>query len=179
MSEVQPAQTEEQPQQVPEGVPPRRDRLLLGLVAVALLLLVAVGVLGWQVQQSRDVEEARETARAAAQNAVVAVLSYDHRTMADDVAEAERLSTGAFLEQYRSATTGLSEQAEAGQVVVTARVVHASVQDVTDGRVAVLLFVDQTTDRADLEEPRVEQSRVRLTMQREDGRWLVAELESL
>lgn len=149
------------------------------VVVVTLALVVAAVVLALQLRERLQAEQAREDALAVAEGSVVEVLSYDHRRLDADVAEAERLSTGRFLEQYRSATRDLAEQARAGSVVVTARVPSASVQAATPDEVVVLLFVDQTTERADLPEPRVDQNRVRLTMQRVGGRWLVAELDVL
>jgi Mce-associated membrane protein len=151
-------------------------RLLSGLLVA---LLVAAAVLGWQVRGQRSVEQARREALQVAQSTAVAVLSYDHRRLAQDIAEAEELSTGQFLEQYRAATSGLVDQAEAGQVVVTASVQAASVQTAEGDRVEVLLFVDQTTRRLGLEEPRTDQNRVRLTLERVNGRWLLSGLDAL
>jgi Mce-associated membrane protein len=154
----------------------RGVRLLAGLLVV---LLGTAAVLGWQVREQRAVERARGEALQVARSTAVVVLSYDHRRLAEDVAEAEELSTGEFLEQYRAATSGLVDQAEAGQVVVTASVQAASVQDAEADRVEVLLFVDQTTRRQGLEEPRTDQNRVRLTLERVDGRWLLSALDAL
>ena len=149
------------------------------LVLATLALVVAAAVLALEVREQQQVEQAREDALAVAEGSAVEVLSYDHRRLDEDVAEAERLSTGRFLEQYRAATRDLAEQARAGSVVVTARVPSASVQTASADEVVVLLFVDQTTERADLAEPRLDQNRVRLTVQRVGGRWLVAELDVL
>ena len=52
-------------------------------------------------------------------------------------------------------------------------------QSASRDRVEVLLFVDQTTVRTGLEQPRVEQNRVRLTLDDVDGRWLVSGLDAL
>lgn len=163
---------------VPDA-PPGPSRLLLALGALAAVLLLGTGVLAWVVREQRAAEQARDEALEAARLAAVEVLSYDHRRIEEDIEEARRLGTGEFLEQYESATEGLVEQAEAGQVVVRTTVQGASVQEATPERVEVLLFVDQTTTRSGLEEPRVEQNRVRLTLDDVDGRWLVSGLDAL
>ncbi|HWH29955.1 MAG TPA: hypothetical protein VNU26_13535 [Mycobacteriales bacterium] len=169
--------TGDEPAPPPDEVPP--SRLLMSLAAIAAVLLVAAAVLGWVVRQDRTEEQAREDALEAAQLAAVEVLSYDHRRIEEDIEQAERLGTGEFLEQYRAATEGLAGQAAAGEVVVTTTVQGASVQSASRDRVEVLLFVDQTTVRTGLEQPRVEQNRVRLTLDDVDGRWLVSGLDAL
>lgn len=167
----------------PDGEVPaaraRPSRLVLGLAGLAAVLLVAAAVLAWVVRQDRLEEQARDDALEAAERAAVEVLSYDHRRIEQDVEEAERLGTGEFLEQYRAATQGLAEQAGAGEVVVSTTVQGTSVQSASRDRVEVLLFVDQTTRRTGLEQPRVEQNRVRLTLDHVDGRWLVSGLDAL
>lgn len=163
----------------PEERPGRPSRLVVGLAALAAVLVVGAGVLAWTVRGDRAAEQARDDALEAARLAAVEVLSYDHRRIDEDIEEAERLGTGEFLEQYQAATEGLVEQAEAGAVVVRTTVQGASVQSASADRVEVLLFVDQTTTRTGLEEPRVEQNRVRLTLDDVDGRWLVSGLDAL
>lgn len=165
--------------QEPPPAPQRASRLLVALAALAAVLVVGTGVLAWLVRADRAVEQAREDGLEAAQAAAVELLSYDHRRIEEDIEEAERLGTGEFLEQYQAATEGLVEQAESGSVVVRTTVQAASVQSASAERVEVLLFVDQTTTRTDLPEPRVEQNRVRLTLDDVDGRWLVSGLDAL
>ena len=157
----------------------RRGRLLPVLLVLSLVLVAAAGVLAGAVWEQRSVERAREQALEVAQDTAEEVLSYDHRRMADDIAEAEAVSTGRLLEQYRDATEGLVEQAEEGSAVVRADVQTASVESASQDRVSVLLFVDQTTVREGLAEPLTEQNRIRLTLQRVDGRWLASDLDAL
>jgi Mce-associated membrane protein len=48
-----------------------------------------------------------------------------------------------------------------------------------ENRVVVLLFVDQTTTSTRLDGPKVDLNRVRLTMTRTGGEWLVSEVDAL
>lgn len=171
--------TEERPEEGLQEHAGRPSRLVVGLTVLAAVLVVGAGVLAWTVRGDRAAEQARDDALEAARLAAVEVLSYDHRRIGEDIEEAERLGTGEFLEQYQAATEDLVEQAEAGAVVVRTTVQGASVQSASADRVEVLLFVDQTTTRTGLEEPRVEQNRVRLTLDDVDGRWLVSGLDAL
>ena len=152
-------------------------RVLLALVMLALL--VAVGGLAREVRADDAEQRAPRQALAAAEEAARAVLSYDHRTVEEDVTAAQESATGTFLEEYRASTAELAEQAKAGQAVVDARVQAASVVSGGRDRVVVLLFVDQRTTRKDLPEPRVDQARLRLTMEPVDGDWRIARLDAL
>lgn len=151
----------------------------LALLLVALGLLAGAVALGLQVRAHEALERAGQDALAAGEAAAAAVLSYDHRTVDQDVAAAQELATGRFLAEYRATTTDLAEQARSGQAVVTATVHAASVVSAATDRVVVLLFADQTTARKDLPEPRVDQSRLRLVLVPVDGEWRVAELDAL
>ncbi len=63
--------------------------------------------------------------------------------------------------------------------MVTAEVAASSVVRAAENQVVVLLFVDQTTTSTRLEGPKVDLNRVRLTMTRVDGDWLVSEVVAL
>ena len=152
---------------------------LAALVLVLVGLLGAAVVLALQVRADEQLERAERDAVSAAEAAAQAVLSYDHRTIEDDVAEAAEVATGQFREEYTASTSLLAEQAKAGQAVVDARVHASAVVSSDPDRVVVLLFVDQRTTRKDLPEPRLDQNRLRLTMEQVDGRWRVAGLDSL
>ena len=149
------------------------------LLVVLALLLAAAGVLGLLSVQAERTQDALDEAVAVAERAAAAVLSYDHRTVERDVRAARAYATGAFLDEYRSATADLAEQAERGKVVVDARVLSAGVVDGDEDRVVVLVFADQSTTRTDAPEPRLDQVRLRLTMLPVDGGWRIAELDRL
>jgi Mce-associated membrane protein len=46
-------------------------------------------------------------------------------------------------------------------------------------RVVVLLFVNQTTTSTRLDGPKVDLNRVRMTLDRVDGTWLVSDVDAL
>lgn len=149
------------------------------MLVVLVGLLSSVALLGLQVRETAAVQEAQREALAAAEDAVEAVLAYDHRTIDADIEQAQDHATGDFLEEYLASTADLTEQARAGEVLVAARVHAASVVRGTPERVVVLLFADQSTTRKDRAEPRIDQSRLRLVLEPVGGTWRVAELESL
>jgi Mce-associated membrane protein len=158
-----------------------RTRVLLaGLLALTLTALAAFGLLAYRVRAGDQVEAARGQAVAAAQDHAVTILSYDYRHLDADFAAARRTLTGSFAKDYKVTTTTLVRPgAEQYHVVVKAEVAAASVVTAKADQVVVLLFVNQTTTSTRLDGPRVDLNRVRLTLVKVDGRWLVNKVVAL
>jgi Mce-associated membrane protein len=157
--------------------------LTLALAFLCLLAVTAVGVLGWQ-RHVRDVEEkARKEAVSAARVAAGDILGYDYRSVEQSIARAKSETTGAFRKQYESTASELLPQSKQLKAIVQATVGSAAVMSSSSDRVVVLLFVDQATVKqqpgAKTPETRIDQSRVRMTMSRTGGHWLVSELVAL
>jgi Mce-associated membrane protein len=166
-----------------DSPPPRRRPLSWRVGLLALLTLVALlvsAVLGYRVHTARAVEAARAQALRAAVDAAEVVLSYDHRRLDRDVARARRLITGSFEREYtRFVRTAVRPAAERTGAVVKTDVRAASVASASSQRVVLVLFVNQTTTLAKRPEPRVDLTRVRMTMERVGERWLVSQVEAL
>ena len=159
----------------------RASRGLLALLCLAAL--TAVAVLGWQ-RHSRDVvEQARKDAVSAARVAAGDILGYDYRSIEDAIKRARSETTGAFRKEYDETAAELLPQSKQVKAIVQATVGSAAVMSADSDRVVVLLFVDQATVKqqpgAKTPTTRVDQSRVRMTMSRKDGHWLVSELVAL
>lgn len=159
-------------------------------VATAAVLALGVVVLGFvAVGAYLDLGELRErraagdaalvTARAAAPD----LLSYDYRTIEEDLARAGRLTTGQLTAHYRELAETLVGKAKEQRTVQQATVAGAAVEKANADRVEVLLFVNMGTTK---ETPgttearqQVIQNRVRFVMVRQDSGWRVAELSTL
>lgn len=154
--------------------------LLVGLSTLALLLAGFVGYLAWSLSGMNDEAEARLTGRDVAAADVEKILSYDHASFDKGTAEAEKLMTERFRKEYGDTVDLVREDALAKKSVVQAEVVASSVVEADADRVEALLFVNQTTDAEDLDEPRVDLNRVVVTLVPDgDGGWLVDDLEAL
>jgi len=163
------------------GVCDGHPRLLLGLWA-ALLLVVAIGTgaLACQHHVHDQAEQARQQAAAAATAAVPDVLSYNYRTIDDDLARARTHLTGDFAGQFDQLTRQIvAPQAIQGQINTHAEIAASSVVEADADRVVELLFVNQTTQGANLPQPRVDGSRLVLTMQKIHNQWLIQNLEPI
>ena len=158
----------------------RAPRLSLVVLAAVCIAIAAVdGLLLLKVQDQRASNDARGDAVTAAKTAVTEILSYDYRTLDRDIATAKADATGPFLAEYSSTASRLLSQAKQLKAVVQASVASTSVVSASENRVVVLAFVDQATVKAGDKQTRIDQNRVRMAMQRVNGRWLVAELDAL
>jgi Mce-associated membrane protein len=158
----------------------RVDVVLLLAVALVVVLALTAGALVLRARSDDRVEQARTAARAAAERHAVTLLSYDHRHLDKDFAAARKVLTGGFAKDYASTTEKVVRPtAEQVKAVVTAEVASSSVVRAKDNRAVVLLFVDQTTTSTRLEGPRVDLNRVRMTLDRTGGEWLVSAVDAL
>jgi Mce-associated membrane protein len=164
----------------PSGPQRSGTRLLAGLLALTLSALAAFGLVAYRVRNDQRIETARDQAVAAAHDNAETILSYDYRHLDADFAAARATLTGGFARDYKVTTTKLVRPgAEQYHVIVKAEVAAQSVVSGTADQVVVLLFVNQTTTSTRLDGPRVDLNRVRLTLVKVDGRWLVNKVVAL
>ena len=154
---------------------------LVALSVLVLLLAAGVTYLAVDLSSRNAADRAEVTGRDAAVAHVERILSYDHESFDEGTAEAKRLMTDGFAKEYDDTVALVRDDAVARESVVTAEVVAASVVSAAEDRVEALLFVNQTTEASDLEEPRVDLNRVVVTLvpAGEADRWLVEDLDAL
>jgi Mce-associated membrane protein len=126
-----------------------------------------------------NVESDGASALDAAKTAVVPVLSYDYRHMAQSKQQAEAYLTDAYKAEYEKLFALLQQNAPNTRTVVkTNPPVDAGVVRVSPGRVEVLVFVDRPTTNKQHTQPVNYQNYVTLTMQKVGDRWLVDNMET-
>ncbi len=151
------------------------------LVVVALLAAGAVTAAGVLATRPSDADLAAATraARAAAETAVVPVLSYDGADLDASRAAAVRHLTPAYRTEYDQLFDGVVEQnAPRTGTVVQASVVRSGLVRADAERAEVLVMVDQTTTNKTSKEPTVIKYWVTMTMERVDGDWLVGAMRT-
>jgi Mce-associated membrane protein len=156
------------------------------LGGLALVLVVVVAVLGLAVWNVRDVraadrvDETSRTAPAAAERAAAAILSYDYRTLDADEKAAERDMSPAYAKRYADTFARLVKpNATKLHAKVEAEVKGSGVMQAEEDRATVLLFVDQTTtSTANDGQPQFALNRVKMSMVKQDGAWLVDGISS-
>ncbi len=150
--------------------------LAAGLVVAALVGAGFVGVDYWSLR-------ARETARAevldAATRFATRLASYEHDTLDKDLDAVLDHATGDFAEQYRRVGDDLSQLIRENEAVSKGETLAAGVVRADSTEAVVLAFVDQTITNTNNPEPRIDRNRMRLTLRRENDRWLVHNVELL
>ena len=115
-----------------------------------------------------------DAAQAAAEQAIVPVLSYDARDLAGSEARATAVMTSSEQEQYRRLFAVIRQNAPRTGTVVRAQYVASGVVRSGTDQVDVLLFVNQrTTNHQHPKVPVVYKSQVTVTMAKVGGQWLV------
>lgn len=166
----------------------RRDIPLAVVIATAVVtvLLLTVTVVAWlgsdsapesiSTGPSRVDESETRTAQAAAEAAIVPVLSFDYRTLEADAAAARSYMTDDYRAKYDQTFALVSDNAPGTETVVSAEVVASGIVRTGDGRVDVLLFVNRPTTNKQAKEPIVYRDQVTAQMLLVDGEWLVDDL---
>lgn len=149
--------------------------LLLALVAVAGL--VASAVLGTQLRNARAVEDAARAASEAARQFAVTLTSVDSADLDADFAAVLDGATGEFEKMYAESSAQLEQVLIDNRARSEGVVVESGIRSATTTKVEVLLFVDQSVTNTLVPEPRLDRSRVVMTMELVDGRWLASQVD--
>lgn len=155
--------------------------VLLGVLVIVAGVLVPT--MWFNLRDLRDADVAGAEAVAEARKVAPDLLSYDYRTVEEDLARAGAHTTGELTKHYKQLTTSLVSRAKAQKIVQTVAVAGAGVERAEPDRVEVLLFVNTGTvkeipGKAGPQQ-QFTQSRARFVMVRSDSRWRVAELSTL
>lgn len=148
------------------------------LALAALSLALAVGALATGTTVGGGGDADRKAALEAARQRTQALTSYDFRRLDQDFAGVLATSTGPFKEEYTKATAQLGQGFAAAEAVATAQVLAAGLESFEGDRAVAVVAVDQQIT-AKGAQPRTERNRLRMTLVRSEGAWLVEKVERL
>lgn len=161
-----------------DGRGPWRRRLALGAVALLLVgALATSGFLGWQLWQDRQVAQAGDEARAAAVEYAEVLTSIDSAKVDENFNQVLGGATGEFKDMYSQSSAQLRQLLIDNKASAHGIVTESAVQSASDDEVVVLMFVDQSVSNTAVPDPRIDRSRIKMTMQKVDGRWLASKVE--
>ena len=159
-----------------------------GLLIVGLAM-VAIGVLGWGVAllggagspaNSAVIDKvATGTVQAEVASDLAAVLSYDYTDPTSTSAAADKVLTGDAKAQYATLFRTLVERADHQQLILNAQVSAASVVDLTGSHATLLVFVDQSSQRASDKQASVSAAQLSVRATKVGGHWLISALTPL
>ncbi|WP_067968953.1 YfgM family protein [Mycolicibacter icosiumassiliensis] len=162
------------------AAPPPKRRVPWPTVAVASTYLAVFGLvvgLGWVLWQQHRVAAAETAGRQAAVDYAQVLTSIDANKVDDDFATVLNGATGEFKDTYTKASVQLRQLLIDNKATAHGTVVESAVQSGSKDTVVVLLMVDQTITNTTRPDPRVDRTRMKMTMQNVDGRWLASKVE--
>jgi Mce-associated membrane protein len=155
------------------------SRLALRRLAAAALVvaLTGAGYLGWTAYQRHQADVAAAQALDAARNYAFKLANLDADTIDQHLADVEGGSTGEFQGRHVKSREHLRRLVVDNRVTTRGNVVEAAVKSTSPNKVVVLVLVDQAVTNAASPDPHIDHSRIRMTMEKVDGRWLASKVE--
>lgn len=155
---------------------PGRRGVVAALAALALACASCAGFFGWQWNEARAVDAAARDALAAAQQYAVVLTSVNSGELDGNFAAVLDGATGEFKDMYAQSSEQLRQLLVDNSAQAEGTVIESGIKSASKARVEVLLFIDQSVTNALVQEPRLDRSRVVMTMELVDGRWLASEV---
>lgn len=158
--------------------PSRLGRLSVAAGATGLIATaIASALLGWQVWQHHRVDTAADQAQATARVYAETLTSIDSTKVDDNFSRILNGATGEFKDMYSQSSVRLRQLLVDNKAAAHGTVVDSAVKSKSTDEVVVLLMVDQSVTNSAMPDPRIDRSRIRMTMNKIDGRWLASKVE--
>jgi hypothetical protein len=157
-------------------------RRYLRRAALPVLLVIALGIsgfLGWRQWQDHQLKVAGEQAQQAAIAYAQVLTSIDSNKVDDNFKQVLDGATGEFKDMYTQSSVKLRQLLIDNKATAHGVVVDSAIQSESTDRVVVLLFIDQTVTNSAAPDPRIDRSRIKMTMEKVDGRWRASKVQLL
>ncbi|TDH57767.1 serine/threonine protein kinase [Mycobacterium eburneum] len=165
-------------------VMPRRGGAVAALIAALLVLLGVASFAAWQGTRVvtadavvRHDTAQRQAAMKAASDFAVILTSINSKTVDQDFQKVLDHSTGEFRDMYEKSSMQLRQLLIENKAEAIGTVVAAAVDAIDDHQARVLIAVDQKVTNVAVPEPRIDRSRMLMTLERHDGEYLISKVE--
>lgn len=152
-------------------------RSILPLLLVASLAVS--GFLGWRQWQDHRVKLAGEQAQQAAIAYAQVLTSIDSNKVDENFRQVLDGATGEFKDMYTQSSVKLRQLLIHNKATAHGVVVDSAIQSESMNKVVVLVFIDQTVTNTAAPDPRIDRSRIKMTMEKVDGRWRASKVQLL
>ncbi|MCB0948180.1 MAG: Mce protein [Mycobacterium sp.] len=159
----------------PKGRSRSKIRWIAAVVLVAVLAVA--GYEGWVLFQHHQKDVAAAQALEAAEKFAVTLTTIDPNAIDTNIAGVLDGSTGQFKDLYQQSSAQLRQVLIDNKAAANGMVIDAGVKSATKDRVEVVLFIDQAVSNATAPAPQLDRSRVVMTMEKVDGRWLASKVD--
>ena len=157
------------------GIYARRSLLPLLLVAS----LAVSGFLGWKQWQEHQVKLAGQQAQQAAVAYAQVLTSIDSNKVDENFRQVLDGATGEFKDMYTQSSVQLRQLLIDNKATAHGVVVDSAIQSESTNKVVVLVFIDQTVTNTQAPDPRIDRSRIKMTMEKIDGHWRASKVQLL
>ena len=103
--------------------------------------------------------------------------SIDSNNVDQNFTEVLNGATGEFKDMYSQSSAQLRQLLVDNKATAHGVVIDSAVKSASENQVVVLLFVDQTVANKSAPDPRIDRSRVKMTMDKVDGVWRASKVE--
>lgn len=153
--------------------------LLAGVAVITLVVVTATAIVWTREPSAASVESDARAAQAAAERAVVPILSYDATDLDASKAAATPYLTSDYRKEYDKLFDGIiAQNAPSTGTVLTADLIRSGIVRSGTDRVQVFALINQTRTNKKYKEPQIYKNWVTITMEKVDGDWLVAKLDT-
>jgi len=152
-------------------------RSILPLLLVASL--VVSGFLGWMQWQEHQITQAGQQAQQAAIAYAQVLTSIDSNNVDQNFRQVLDGATGEFKDMYTQSSVQLRQLLIDNKATAHGVVVDSAIQSESTNSVVVLVFIDQTVTNTQAPDPRIDRSRIKMTMEKVDGRWRASKVQLL
>ena len=121
--------------------------------------------------QEREVTRAGQQAQQAAVAYAQILTSIDSNKVDENFNQVLDGATGEFKDMYSQSSVQLRQLLIDNKASAHGVVVESAIQSASKDKVVVLLFVDQSVSNTNVPDPRIDRSRIKMTMEFVDGRW--------
>ena len=152
----------------------------IGVIILAVLAVAGIAGTAWFGSQSRaadNTDKAADAAVSAAREFTTTLTSVSANSIDKDFAAVLAGSTGEYRAMYAKSSDQLRQLLVDNKAQAKGTVLASGVESATTDKVVVLMFVDQTVQNVSNAQPRIDRSRIRITMTEHDGRWLAEKVE--
>lgn len=154
-----------------------RGFLVPALIGALIAALAAAGFVGWKFWQQHQIDQAGEAAQRAAVSYAQVLTSVDSNNVDENFKQVLDGATGEFKDMYSKSSVELRQLLIENKATAHGVVVDSAVQEASKDRAVVLLFVDQSVANTKLPDPRIDRSRMKMTLEKVDGSWRASKVE--
>ncbi|TXL60759.1 hypothetical protein [Aeromicrobium terrae] len=160
-----------------------QERLTLLLAGAVLLAAAGVGVCWWRAEHGSPTidEDARTQVLVSAADLTQRTLSYDYKSLDQDMETATAKMTPGFRKEYRSTMEQVRANTEKNKIVLEAAAVASAIIDVSETKAKVLVFANQTTTvgTGKAKKQQLLRNSLVVTLERDGGDWVIDKLTAL